>query len=180
MAQFTITEALAEIRTLEKRVGKKRQFILDNLVRQEQLRDPLLKGGGQEQVILQEMQSMGDLLDRQERLRLRINESNLTTMIDISGAVKSVAGWIIWKREIAPGCDEFMDSVSDRLRRLRDSGRREGIQLVKDAEQARPVDYIVNFDEQKLAQNSEKLEDILGKLDGAMSLKNATTFIESE
>jgi len=180
MAQFTVTEALAEIKTLDKRVGKKRAFILDNLLRQEQIKDPLAKGGGQEAVIKTEMQSMADLLDRQERLRARINKSNLVTTIEISTITKSIAGWIIWKREIAPGQDEFMSDVMAKLRQIRERGRREGVNLTRDTEQARPTDFIVNVDEQKLAQSSEHLEDLLGKLDGALSLKNATTFIEAD
>jgi len=179
MPNFTVTEALAEIKTIDKRVGKKRSFITDNLLRQEQLKDPLAKGGGQEAVIKVEMQSMNDLLQRQERLRSRINGSNLVTTIEIGGTVKSIAGWIIWKREIAPGEGEFMADVMSRLRQIRDRGRREGVRL-GDNEQLRPTDYHVNIDEQQLAALSELLEDILGKLDGFLSLKNATTFIEAD
>ena len=43
---LTITEALAEIKTLAKRIEKKRQNIGQFLVRQEGVRDPLEREGG--------------------------------------------------------------------------------------------------------------------------------------
>jgi hypothetical protein len=39
-------------------------------------------------------------------------------------------------------------------------------------------DIVVNVDEQKLAEDSERMEEVLGTLDGLLSLKNATVTIE--
>ena len=44
--QLTITEALAEIKTLEKRIQKKQEFVGSFLYRQEQFKDPLAAQGG--------------------------------------------------------------------------------------------------------------------------------------
>lgn len=43
---LTITEALAEIKTVGKRVEKKREFIKAFLARQDGVKDPLEKDGG--------------------------------------------------------------------------------------------------------------------------------------
>ncbi len=56
MTKITITEALAEGTTIEKRIAKKRQFVRDYLFRQEQLRDPL--DGGSNIAISRELQSI--------------------------------------------------------------------------------------------------------------------------
>jgi hypothetical protein len=46
MAKTSITEALAEINTIEKRIAKKQRFVHEHLLRQEQLKDPLEKSQG--------------------------------------------------------------------------------------------------------------------------------------
>ncbi len=54
MAKLTITEALAEIPTIEKRIEKKREFILNYLYRQSSVRDPHEKDGGSTVLIVRE------------------------------------------------------------------------------------------------------------------------------
>ena len=53
---ITITEALAEIKTVGKRVEKKREFIKSFLARQDGIKDPLEKDGGSYQAIARERQ----------------------------------------------------------------------------------------------------------------------------
>ena len=48
---MTITEALAEIKTIQKRIDKKREFILHHTYRQHTLRDLLEKDGGSPKVV---------------------------------------------------------------------------------------------------------------------------------
>lgn len=51
--------------------------------------------------------------------------------------------------------------------------------VVSNADQASgDKDVVVNISEDELAKESEKLEEMLGALDGQLSLKNATTFAE--
>jgi hypothetical protein len=51
-------------------------------------------------------------------------------------------------------------------------------QIAKHSSEEKPVQAIVHVDELKLAQAAEKLEVVLGGLDGKLSLLNATTFVE--
>ena len=43
---ITITEALAEVKTIEKRVTKKQDFVASHVLRQEMIKDPLAEQGG--------------------------------------------------------------------------------------------------------------------------------------
>jgi len=44
--------------------------------------------------------------------------------------------------------------------------------------ETKPNDVVVNIDERALGSELESIEDILGQLDGQLSLKNATVFVE--
>lgn len=183
MSTTTITQALAEIRTLEKRVMKKRDFIESNLHRQEVYKDPLLNEGGQPQIIRQEQQAITDLLNRQVRLRMRINESNTTTMVEVCSVVKSVAEWLIWKREIMPGIERFMALMTQDLRGVRKQAQKSGGQYIpvdSTIRDLKATDFVVNISERELALGQENLEEMTGALDGMLSLKNATTNIEAD
>ena len=46
MSAITVTEALAEIKTTQKRIEKKREHILNFAWRQERMKDPLERDGG--------------------------------------------------------------------------------------------------------------------------------------
>ena len=59
--KLTITEALAEIKTVEKRIQKKREAILPFVFRQEMLRDPHEKDGGSAVVVAGGGHGRGDL-----------------------------------------------------------------------------------------------------------------------
>jgi hypothetical protein len=64
MTEITITEALADVKTIDKRIEKKKYFVQSYLVRQERLKDPLEKDGGATKVIHQERQAIQDLQER--------------------------------------------------------------------------------------------------------------------
>ena len=51
---ITITEALAEIKTISKRLEKKRESIFNFVGRQDGIRDPLEKDGGSVEFIIRE------------------------------------------------------------------------------------------------------------------------------
>ena len=72
MAQMTITEALAETKTIDKRISKKRTFVTDYLFRQDALRDPLEKEGGSVAAIEATRQAIGDLEKRLVDIRRAI------------------------------------------------------------------------------------------------------------
>jgi hypothetical protein len=126
----TITEGLADLKTLRKRIDKKRESLGPYLARAEAIRDPLEKQGGSASHIKAEIQAVADLEAQYLDIRRRIAAANDATQITVSGVTKSIAQWLIWRREIAPSYQQL-----------------------------------------------EHIEEVLGTLDGQLSLKNATTEI---
>lgn len=178
---LTITEALAEIKTINKRIEKKREFVLHYLYRQEGLKDPLEKDGGSVDVIARERQGIADLEARIVTLRRGIQRANDTTMVTINGMSNTIGDWLTWRRDVAPNMQGFMSMIRQRLAMMRDQAKRGGSAVIQQnvvSPDTKPTDYIVNVDEADLAKEIEALEDTLGQLDGQLSLKNATIMIE--
>lgn len=169
---MTITEALAEIKTINKRLVKKREFVLSHTVRSDKMIDPLEKDGGSAKVLEHERQSINDLEDRVVRLRSAINGSNQDTKLTVGGKTRSVADWLIWRREVMPAYQKFLVKMNDSIHSERDNGR----YMRRTEENNEGI--IVNVDEKALGVEAESLEEILGGLDGQLSLLNATTTIE--
>lgn len=178
MAQMTITEALAELKTLGKRIEKKQQFVLDFLLRQDFIKDPLQDEGGSPAAVETAQQSIHDLRKWATKIRLAIQKVNLETDISIQGETRSIAEWLVWRREIAPGVQMFLGNMRQRIQQARNEAQKQGIAVRAAAEAGKPNDLIVNIDEQVLAAKAEEIENVLGTLDGQLSLKNATTLIE--
>jgi hypothetical protein len=172
---ITITEALAEIKTVQKRIEKKREFIGGFLARQDGIKDPLEKDGGSFQAITRERQAIGDLENRIVTLRRGIQAVNESTTVTINGISRSIADWLVWRRDVAPGHQQFLGKLRASLNSVREQARKQGAALITTGSVAdKPTDIVVNINEQDLAAEIEKLEDTLGQLDGQLSLKNAT------
>ncbi len=175
---ITITEALAELKTLDKRISSKKKFVTDYLFRQENTKDPLEKEGGAPAAIASELQAIGDLEKRVVELRRGIQKANEQSTITLEGETKSIADWLVWRREVAPSREAFLVKLSNNLNMVRDTARKHGSQVYGLGTTAeKPTDIIVNLDEKSLAQDIEKHQNILGQLDGQLSLKNATVTI---
>lgn len=176
---LTITEALAEIKTIGKRLAKKREAIGPYLARQEGIKDPLEKSGGSPAFLISERQAIADLESRIVELRRGIRKANEATTIVIEGKSQTIADWLIWRREIAPGVASFLGGLRASLNNIRLNAQKNGNAVVsKDGQPAAPTDVLVNLDEADLNKSIETLETILGTLDGQLSLKNATVLIE--
>lgn len=179
MDRMTITEALAELKTIGKRIEKKRAYINSYLMRQDALKDPLEKVGGSAKVIHQERQAIGDLEGRHVAIRLAIQKINHETPVTVEGIKKSLADWLTWRKEIAAGQQQFLGNIRMQVDRARAVALQRGAAAVSgSAEATKPQDVIINIDEALLAEEQEQLETILGGLDGQLSLKNATVMIE--
>lgn len=175
---ITITEALAEIKTIGKRVEKKQEFVFGNLCRQEGAKDPLEKDGGSSVVLIREQQSIVDLQTRVIALRRGIQRANDSTSVSIGDDTRSISEWLTWRRDVAPKRKEFLNKLSSGLKGMRDNAKRNGFNVVASVgSPSAPTDIIVNLDEGDLAAQIEKMENILGSLDGQLSLKNATVMI---
>jgi hypothetical protein len=178
MAQITITEALAELKTIDKRIAKKREFVLSYLLRQEMFKDPLEKDGGSVSAIKREMQSVHDLEERKIVIRRAVQQANERNTITVGRQTRSIADWLVWRREVAPTQQQFLANIRGKIEQARAEAARKGAGLSNSADAAKPNDVIVNINEQELAREIEGLEDVLGTLDGQLSLKNATLLID--
>lgn len=179
MTLLTITEALAEIKTTQARIAKKRDGVHQYLARQDGLRDPLEKSGGSYAFIQAELQSVADLEARIVTLRGAIARKNHEVTIGISGISKSMADWLTWRREIMPNREAFYAKQRANLASIRQQATQKGMAIVGPGQAPSALtDLIVNLDEKQLAEEIEKLETIKGQLDGQLSLKNATVTLE--
>jgi hypothetical protein len=173
----TITEALAEIKTIGKRIDKKQEFIFANLARQEGAKDPLEKEGGTAEKLKTERQALDDLLARVVTLRRGIQRANDETNVTIGGETRSISEWLVWRRDVAPKRKDFLNKMSMGLKNMREQSKRQGLNVVSPGAAQAYTDIVVSIDEGALAKDIESLESILGELDGQLSLKNATVLV---
>lgn len=179
MPSMTITEALAEIKTINKRLEVKRGFVGQYLARQEGLKDPLAKEGGSVEAIRETRQSITDLEHRIIYIRLAISAANASTLLAIGPMEHSIAQWLVWRREIAQDQITFLSQLQQSVGSLRDQAVKKGWNVVRDESDVQSnTDLIVNIDERNLANEIEMITQMLGDLDGQLSLKNATTMVE--
>lgn len=177
---ITVTEALAEIKTIDKRIEKKRDFIGQYLARQDAIRDPLAKDvdGGSPVAIKRELQAVDDLEARALELRRRIRLANESTMVSVEGKTLSIADWLTWRRDVLPTRKTFLNALRSGLTKVHNAAKQNGAPIRASGDEAKaPTDFIVNIDEMALAKQIEDLETISGSLDGILSLKNATVAI---
>jgi hypothetical protein len=177
MAVTTITEAPAEIKTIDKRIEKKREFITTYLVRNEQLKDPLDRDGGSFEAIRRERQAIKDLEELKVAIRRAILDANQENTITLSGTTRSIADWLVWRREVAPTQERFLTTLRRNIDANRAEAQKRGL-AVAEPDKAKERDLIVNLNEAELAEDIEQFQEALGSLDGQLSLKNATVTIE--
>lgn len=181
MFNITITEALAEIKTIGKRIETKQSQLQGYLFRDARLKDPMEKVGGSEAYIKSELQAISDLNQRVVDLRYAIQNANMTATLELGGKTMTIFRWLVWRREVAPTLKGNLDSMWRALQAARQQAQRSGFGVVAAAaaiqSNTEPKDLIVNIDEKELAAEREGLEKTLGELDGRLSLLNATTMI---
>jgi L-lactate utilization protein LutB len=176
----TITEALQEIKTINKRLAGKRQSLQNYIARDSQMKDPLEREGGSVEFIKKERQAIGDLETRIVDIRTAIQHANLNTMLQLGDRKSSVAEWLTWRREVAPGTQAMLTGLSRQIQLIRDSATRKGGKVISAQEEggAKQGEIVVHLNEKELLEQSEQMETVLGELDGKLSLINATTVIE--
>lgn len=168
MATITISEALADIKTLNARLDKKEEFIAEHLMRAKEAKDPLEAQGGQVAAIVLQRTAMLALQQRIVTIRLAVQHANLTTPLTVLGVTKSMAEWLVWRRDVVPKERLFLTEIKQAVNRVRHDMLR--------TRSSREI--VVNLDEQALSDAIEHLERTLGELDGQLSLKNATVMVE--
>ena len=182
---ITITEALAEIKTIGKRLEKKKQAILTNIGRDSRLKDPLEDSV---RFVAQERQAIEDLEKRIVAIRTAIQRSNLNTPCTVGENTMMVQEWLNFRREISANRQHFLASINQGVKQIRDKIQAQGgrvtfaaaaavAQVAADGEK-KPPEVLLHLDEKKLLEEQEGLEKVLCDLDGKLSLLNATTVIE--
>jgi hypothetical protein len=186
MAKLTITEALAEIKTIAARAQKKREGVAKYIVRDSRIRDPFESEGGSEKWVAGERQGLRDLATRHILIRTKIQEANLTRDLTVQGRTRTVSEWLTWRREVAQSEKEFMAMIANSIQITRNNLQSKGGRVVTQAvmsqqvnlEKDAPVEAVVSVDEMANLKEMEHMELVLGELDGKLSLFNATTTID--
>lgn len=178
MDRMTITEALAEIKTIKARMAKKRESVARYLMRDCRLRDPMEADGGSAKFVERERQAIGDLEQRIIAIRCAIQTVNLATSFTVQGTARTMAAWLTWRREVAPEAKGFLSQLVSHVGEMRQKAEQKGVRMTdKDSGTAVP-EIVVAVNEQQLAKEVEQMEATLGELDGKLSLLNATTVVE--
>lgn len=174
----TITEALAETKTLVARIDKKRASIVTHLIRDARLKDPFEADGGSQEWVKRESQAIGDLNDRLVNIRCAIQKKNQETSVTVQGKTYTVAQWLTWRKEVAPGEKSFLGNIAQAIARAKKEPvvTRDNLRLT-DKPTGAEGEVSINVSEKELAESIEEYEHILGDLDGKLSLINATTVI---
>jgi hypothetical protein len=179
----TITEALADIKTSQARIVKKRAAVNVYLGRDSRIRDPLEGEGGSPEFIRRELQGIMDLEKKIVTIRSAIQKANLETTLEIEGTSRTLSAWLNWRREIADAHKGFLAQMAQQIDNLRKQAVSRGQPVVAAAVASVNTDasvgeLIVNVSEKDLREEIEQMENVLGQLDGKLSLLNATTTIE--
>lgn len=174
----TITEALAELKTIDKRIGKKIEFYLNYMALQQMVKDPHEKDGGSAAVIEREKQAIYDLYKRQVNIKTAIQKANLETSVTVNGVTRTVAEWLAWRKDVSGSNKQFLDQINGHLKSLRDKAKQNNVAVKQQGEQIDRTDLVVFIDEAGLLREREGIETTLGELDGKLSLVNATKIIE--
>lgn len=178
MTKMTITEALAEIKLINDKVNKKRGIVMDNLVRAKHIPDSLITKGGTPAVIASEVQSIIDLEARLSKIRCAIMAANLANTAECNGITDTLYGWLVWKREVARNRASFYEQIYSQTKRKIDQAVTQ-VQVYKnDAGTPLVVEWETALPYMEYATKHNDVTETLNKLDGILSLKNATIMIE--
>lgn len=178
-AKMTITEALQELKTLDKRIDSTREFILKYGIRQGSTIDPLDDEGGAHVAIPQRMQSLRDLFARKVSIRSAINKKNADTLLTLGGKSMTLAEWIVWRRDVFQKEIEAFRALQRQVIEARRQCIEKGMTLKDDGTQPNRVQEVSCFiPESKIQKEIETLQEIESTLDGKLSMINATTTVE--
>lgn len=164
--RITITEALAEKRLIKAKIEKKTMFVTQYHLGSEGRTDPLAKQGGSDKLLPHELDSIRDLWNRYTLIVAAIQKVNSETTLTVNDITDTVARWLIWKREVYEPYSRFFLSLQQRA-------------AVNRGQRNKDSETIISYLDERIIQGIlERMVDTFGKLDGALTLLNSTTFIE--
>jgi hypothetical protein len=174
--QITITEALAEVHLINKKLEKKRLEVRPLLTQLDHQTDPYEKDGGSKKIVEETLQSITDLENRLVSIRSAIAKANLNENITVQGETKTIFHWLAWRREVAENRSSFLNTTATTVQSAIERNATNPVAYKdKDNNDAPKFAKLeVNVDWKTLQEEREKIQTILGELDGQLSLKNAT------
>ena len=172
-----ITEAMAEIKLANKKIQSSMDFVVRNIRREDWRLDPFAKEGTtQEAMVKAELQSARDNMQRVVQLKHAINEANRINRLEVAGISMTIAEWLIYRRDVLPLAQRNVTHLANLLANV----NRE-VPVSRWAGQATERDttnWIINVSDKELIDEIQKLNTIEERLDGALSLANATIDID--
>jgi hypothetical protein len=180
MPKMTITEALAEIKLINSKLEKKRTRVLSHLVRRTDQDDPLKAEGGSVNFIASEIQAIVALESNIIAIRAAIMSANLHHSAEVMGKTKTLFEWLVWKREVVENIKKFYDSIYKNAKFEVEKSRANPSVKMKPDQNTIPELVLVepNLNYMEFSKKHEEVCDMLAKLDGILSLKNATIVVE--
>ena len=175
MEKMKITEALAEVKLIEKKIESKKTFVVSNLTRVDGMPDPL---GDGPKALESEMQSITDMQKRLVSIRAAITKANLAHSIKVNEQEKTIFDWLTWRREISAKHLTFLNQVHSSLKLKVDQSQNAPQAAKNDKGEMFLVRLLTNLSYPEMLQKAQELQAMLDKLDGQLSLKNATIEIE--
>ena len=175
---YTITEALADLKLIKNKADKKAAFAGSFIGRQEGVKDPNEKSGGSAKVIAEELQAIDDLHERHVRIRSAIAAANSSQTVTIGTTTRTVADWLVWRRDVAPMQKQLQSALEGTIAQIRATAKKNGVNTVGTGLATQPQDVVIEIDEKRLAEKGQRIQEILDTLDGRLSLHNATVQVE--
>jgi len=175
---ITITEALSEINLIQKKISAKQEIVSGNLTRFEKTPDPFAKEGGSEKYIQSEIQSIEDLYKRWVTIRSAIAKANTVHTITIGEKTMTINEWLNWKREVATAQKLFFHKVHYQTKQALDANASRPSVYKDDDGKNIIVNLLSNVDYPEFVKKEHEIIEILERLDGQLSLKNATITID--
>lgn len=172
--EITITEALAEVNLIKNKIDSKKAYTKSLLYRGSHQMDGFADKGGADKVYTAEEQSIRDLRSRLVKIRAAISKANIETQIQIGDESRTIFDWLTWKRECYQDEATQLQIQINELQQL-DAREKSRPEVWKDEKgDTQIVRYVRNVSLADLQKRLETITDKFNRLDGQLSLKNAT------
>lgn len=174
---LTITEALSEVNLITKKLAGKQDGIFPALVVPAHVPDPYKDNL---KYVEAEMQSVADLQVRLLKIRSGIQRANLETSITINDMTLPITSWLAWRKEVYPTATNLLQNIRRKVVEHQAANQSRPALMQKQEDGALKTEMVTFKYGVSLPEITKKLETLVDtheKLDGQLSLKNATVTI---
>lgn len=178
MTRMTITEALSEINLVKKKLEASKVEITGNVARAKHLDDPYASAGGSSTYNARKLHSIYDLQTRLVSLRSAIARANLDNKITVGSREMSIHDWLTWKREVSAFEDGLLRGISEKVKTHLNHTAKNPSVYKDNLDNTKLVEWELLVDQVAITKFQETLMETQEKLDGQLSLKNATITVE--